>query len=217
MLIFILTLWIFTYILYFSGKKNLFRLDYQKMKILKVFHFGLLGILLLLGFLANQDTYVRGFYTTKILIWIFIFSAVILFVFGESSLQKRIERIYYSLYFYFPIAMIPLWFIPFLGWGINLWVVANTISFYSDIKYLDEKYRIQHIPRGFMAPASPPDLFVKTGILEYLEKPLEMHYLPDCDSIKIKEIKQSGILISFYHHGSPSIENPFNLNVRLEK
>lgn len=179
---------------------------------------GLLTLLIGLAILSNYNIYLRGYWTTKIIIWIFIFTAIILFAFGHKQTQNKLERIYYGLFFYFPLACIPLCFIPFLGWGIVLGVYGKTIGEQNDIKYSDNKYRLQHTYKGFIAPAAPPDLYVKHGLFEYKEKPLEVEYLGDCDSIRINEITDREIKITFYHGEHFTDEkNPIELYIILEK
>jgi hypothetical protein len=51
-----------------------------------------------------------------------------------------------------------------------------------------------------LAPASPPDLFVKHGLFEYREKPLQVQYFGDSDSIKITNLSGREIGIDFYHN-----------------
>ena len=178
----------------------------------------LLVLLIGLVILANYNIYLRGYWTTKILIWVFILTSMILFAFEYRPTLNPITRTLYGFFFYLPIACIPLCFIPFLGWAIVLGIYGYTIGDENDIKYSDNKYRLQQTYKGFMAPASAPDLFVKNGIFEYKEKPLDVRYLGDCDSIKINDLSNKKIKIIFYHGGHFTNEkDPIEVNVDLEK
>jgi hypothetical protein len=78
-------------------------------------------------------------------------------------------------------------------------IYKDIIGDRTDIKYVDNKYRLQQSFKGILAPPSPPDLFVKRGLFEYKQKPLKMDYLGDCASIKINELTEGKIKIIFQH------------------
>lgn len=179
-------------------------------------HFAFLILLILLAILGGNNVFLRGYWTTKVIIWIFVITAMTLFAFGHRPIQRTIERLYCGLFFYIPLILIPISFIPFLGVGVLLTIHGYTIGDRSDIKYSDNKFRLQQTYRGFLAPAGPPDLFVKRGMFEYKEKPLAVPYFGEADSIKIKELGKNRIEIEFYHNGQfTDRENPIKETVEI--
>jgi hypothetical protein len=198
MLTIILIIIIGLYIATYCTRNTPNKFGQKSTRLFRQIHFGLLVLLIILGVLANYNIYLRGYWTTKILIWFYILSAMTLFALGEKTLQKKIERIYYSMFFYFPLVAIPLLFLPYLGTGIVLGIFGHTIGDSNDIKYSDKNFRLQNTFHGFMAPPSAPDLFVKRGILEYKEEPLDMEYLYRLDSIRIENELTKEITILFY-------------------
>jgi len=204
------------YLLFLLTRKTKWAFDARTSRTLRIFHFGILALLILLSFLAKNNIYLRGYWTTKIIIWIFLITAIILFAFGHRPRQRKTERLYYGVFFYTPLVLIPISFIPFFGSAILLTIYGFTIGDSSAINYADSKYRLQHTYRGFLAPATAPDLFIKSGLLEHKEDPLTIHYYGS-DSIKINELGGNKIEIEFYNkEQSIDQENPIKVIVELD-
>lgn len=205
------------YLLFLLTRKIKWTFDERRSKMLRIFHFGVLALLILLGFLAKNNFFLRGYWTTKIIIWVFVITAITLFAFGYRPLQRKIERFYYGFFFYAPLTLIPLSFIPFFGIAVLLTIYGFMIGDSSDIKYTDSKYRLQDTYRGFLAHASLPDLFIKSGLLEHKENQLPANYFGGYDSIKINELELNKIEIDFYHNGQfTDEESPIKVIVEVD-
>lgn len=206
------------YLLFLLTRMTKWTLDEGETKKLRVLHFGILILLVFLVFLANNNIYLRGYWTTKVIIWVFVFTGLILFAFGYRATQRKAERVYFGLFFYSPLTLIPLAFVPFLGGAILLSIYGFTIGTADDIQYSDSQYRLQRTYKGFLAPAAPPDLFVKYALFEHREKPLPVEYLGDTDSIRIETLEDNKIEIRFYHRRQfTDSENPVRVIVKLEE
>jgi hypothetical protein len=204
------------YLLFIVTRKKKWTLDEMSTKRLRMLHFVIFILLVVLAFLANNNIYLRGYWTTKVIIWMFVLTAITLFAFGYRPSQRKAERFYLGFFFYSPLTLIPLAFVPFFGIVIPLSIYGFTIGSADDIQYSDSRYRLQSTYRGFLAPASPPDLFVKHGLFEYKEKPLPVDYFGNCDSIRIENLKENEIEIRFYHHHQfTESENPIKVVVQI--
>jgi len=126
------------------------------------------SILIIAGIIAQFDTYLRGYWTTKSLIWLFIIIASLLFAFGDRQIVTRRWRIFTGLIFYFPSASVLLFFIvPFMGPVLTISIWGRILGDKGDIFYNDNDIRLQRVFKGALGPAGPPNYFKKNGILEF--------------------------------------------------
>jgi len=209
-------LFIGLYVSFFLARRNKLSIGDSRTRKLRLFNIGLLILLLILVLLAINNTYLRGYWTTKFLIWLFLLSTMTLYGFGHRPIMKKIEKAYYGLIFYFPLVIVPFLFNPFIGLSILFGISSYVIGDSANIQYSDSKFRIENTFSGVLAPARPPTLIVKYGPLEYKEAPLEMHYIENIDSIDIKEIDLHNIRITFFFQGKyEEYKSPFELAVKL--
>ena len=129
----------------------------------------------------------RGKNSTSIIFLLFVFSSIIIFI--CDKLIYRFKR----FYFYFLICIFSAFSFIYL---FVVLIPENNRNVYLD----NDKYRLELVARGFLAPAKFPDLFVKHGIFEkrYIthEEYLRKEYL---DSAKIIE-KGSFYEIKLFHN-----------------
>ena len=59
---------------------------------LRLVNIGLLFLFIILIILAVNNVYLRGYWTTKILIWLFLLSSMTLFAFVAGSLRIELKR-----------------------------------------------------------------------------------------------------------------------------
>ena len=160
----------------------------------KVFLF-LCFVLLIVFILALFDVYFRGYWSTKVLIWIFMLTASFLYAFGNSKVLTSLWRIFTGIIFYFPLAniliyfLIPL-FVPLLAFSIWLHILGDNKAIYYD----DEEIRIQ-FPSSEGDYKGWPKLFIKKGIFEFDKGEMLVNYYFDPDSLKVEKTKD---LITVY-------------------
>lgn len=168
----------------------------------------LLSLLLIAAILAQFDTYFRGYWTTRILIWLFILSASLLFAFGNRHILTKPWRIFTGIFFYFPLSSILLFFIlPFLGPVLIITLWGHILGDKNDIFYSDRELRLQRVFHGALGPAGPPDYFKKNGIFEFDKGTLSVNFYENPDSLKVYKTKDT-ITIYFYHSGNYDTINP---------
>lgn len=218
MLTAILTILAGLYLSFLLVRKKKWTLGERQTKKLRIFHVSLLVLLIVLAFMAANNIYLRGYWTTKVLIWMFILTAITLFIFGYRPAQRKAERVYLGIFFYSPLTLIPLAFVPFFGVAMLLSIYGFTIGRTEDTQYSDSRYRLQYTYRGFLAAAAPPDLFVKRGLFEYKEKPLPVEYFGHSDSIRIEPLTENKIEIRFFHHRQfTGKESPVRVVVKIKE
>jgi len=91
-------------------------------------------ILCVIIILALFDIYLRGYWTTKFLIWLFMLTASFLFAFGDRQILKDPLLIFTGIIFYFPVAsMVISLVIPYMGlfltFGVWLHIIGDTKRF----------------------------------------------------------------------------------------
>lgn len=171
--------------------------------------FIILGVILIVAvILAQFDTYLRGYWTTKFLIWLFILIASLLFAFGDRSILTKAWRIFTGIIFYFPLASV-LWFfiVPFMGPVLSITIWGHILGDKDDIFYSDKDIRLQRVFHGALGPAGPPNYFKKNGILEFDEGNLSVNFYENPDSLKVEKTKDT-ITVYFYHSGNYDTINP---------
>jgi len=107
------------------------------------------ALLIVAAILAQFHIFFRGYWTTKILIWLFILAASLLFAFGDRAVLAKPLRILAGVVFYFPLASV-LWFfiVPFMGPVLSLTIWGHILGDKDDIFYSDNDLRLQRVFRG---------------------------------------------------------------------
>ena len=157
-------------------------------------------VLIIASILAQFDTYLRGYWTTKFLIWLFILIASLLFAFGDRVILTKFWRVFTGFIFYFPLASI-LWFfiVPFMGPVLSITIWGRILGDKDDIFYNDNDIRLQRVFKGALGPAGPPNYFKKSGILEFDKGILSVNFYETPDSLKVDKTKDT-VTVYFYHN-----------------
>ena len=177
--------------------------------------FLIIGSLLIVAtLLAQFHVYLRGYWTTKTLIWLLILTASVLFAFGDRAVVAKPLRIVAGFLFYFPLASV-LWFfiVPFMGPGLSITIWGHILGDKDDIFYSDKDLRLQRVFRGALGPAGPPNYFRKSGILEFDKGTLSVNFYENPDSLKVEKTKDS-VTVFFYHSGNYDTINPVPFKFR---
>ena len=170
-------------------------------------------ILLIASILAQFDTYLRGYWTTKFFIWLFILTSSLLFAFGDRVILTKPWKVFTGFIFYFPLASI-LWYliVPFMGPVLSITIWGYILGDKDDIFYNDNDIRLQRVFKGALGPAGPPNYFKKSGILEFDEGILSVNFYESPDSLKVDKTKDS-VTVYFYHSLKDSV-NPVSFKFK---
>lgn len=184
------------------------RLSSRATSVTKKLFLFLSTVLVIAAILAQFDTYFRGYWTTRILIWLFILSASLLFAFGDRTILAKPWRIFTGILFYFPISSALLFFIlPFLGPVLIITLWGHILGDKNDTFYCDRDIRLQRVFHGALGPAGPPNYFKKNGIFEFDKGTISVNFYENPDSLKIDKTKDT-ITVYFYHSGNYDTINP---------
>ena len=198
-------------LVFLTGLFGLFkkvRLTTKTTAVIKKVFIAIIVALLIAAVLAQFDTYLRGYWTTKALIWLFILIASSIFAFGDRRVLTKPWRIFTGFIFYFPLASV-LWFfvVPFLGPVLSLTLWGHILGDKDDIFYCDKDIRLQRVFHGALGPAGPPNYFKKSGILEFDKGVLSVNFYENPDSLKVEKAKDT-ITVYFYHSSNYDTINP---------
>ncbi len=115
MLIIILSLIVLIYISFLVAKICKWQLNGSLTQVLNRFHWANLLVLFILLVLAEQNIWLRGFYTTQVLVCTFFLTGLLLGAIGNKPVLDRLKADYYRLWLAVPPLLTALLFIPFLG------------------------------------------------------------------------------------------------------
>ncbi|MNV08223.1 hypothetical protein D3C71_986850 [compost metagenome] len=157
---------------FFSKKKQI--LSLKKTRALQSAHILMLLLVIAIIWMRTYGMSFRGYWTERTIWGVFYFSALSVLVSGSPDLVKGFRKFYYSLFLIFPISLVFLLLIPFLGVGTIFFIRNECIGDTSTIRYSDSKFRIE-LPYSGVLGARPEHgiLIVKKGIFEYEDQVLD--------------------------------------------
>lgn len=156
-------------------------------------------LMLILVILAPFDIYLRGYRTTKFLIWLYLFSGSFLFVLGNREVIKQPLRFFSGTLFFYPvISAILIFVIPsFLGTLLSISIWLRIIGDPAAIMYEDKEIRIEKLCHNCDGMEGFPNYYKKSGPLEYFEGELYVGYYFDPDSVSISKTEK---LVTVYQY-----------------
>jgi len=190
----------------------------KTVQVLRSFHWSIAILLLISLVLASYKIYFRGFYTRELLIWSYLFSAMLVGGFGNQWVPYWLERKYHRFLFFLPLRSGLLLLIPFLGAIILLNVYGSILANSKDIYYEDQIIRIERTFKGALGGTKPPTIFTKKGIFEYKQEEVSvpLQILSGLDSLKVEEQKTRYYVLKFYHGFNNNYESPFLMHLKLD-
>lgn len=103
-------------------------------------------LLMLLLILSIFGIYLRGYWTTKVILWLFITVSSLFYSMGNKRVVTKPMRIASAITFYFPTISIALFFIPsFLGTILSYAFWIQLTGDPKAIYFEDEDFRIQKV------------------------------------------------------------------------
>jgi hypothetical protein len=185
---------LYSYGLFRWDKLVSWRLDGKISRTIKYVHYSTLIVSLTVLLLYTQfDIGLRGLWTTRIIIMTTISTGVFFIFISDKNINNKIERIYFKVFSFLPVATAGFLLIPFLGVVLVFSLFGQLISPSEKIFYQDQDIIIQS---SFVGVLGPPriDIFQKKQLFEkhvyrseffdYNFDSLQVHY--DADSTRIK-------------------------------
>ena len=162
------------------------------------------AILVLAVILAQSGIYYRGYWTTRVLIWIFICLGSLLFSFGDRKIITTFWQIATSVIYGFPVVSALTLVIPSVATFFAVFAWGQILGDPAAILYSDNEMRIEQGFQAPFSPAAPISYIKKRGILEYDNGslPIEPYNMShnlkiskSADSITLYLNKDNGIYI----------------------
>ena len=143
-------------------------------------------VLCISAVLAYFNTYLRGYWTTKVLIWIFVFISGFLYAIGNRMSVNMLIRKTSLLISLLPFFCTFIYLVSAMSGGMLLhFVLARTCGSSSFVFYDDASLRIERDNRGFRNRRSPR-YFEKLGIFEIDKGSIPCTHRPD----SVRVVKQ---------------------------
>jgi hypothetical protein len=180
--------------LYFWNNKVSWRPNKNLSKWAKYLHYLLLILTIVAGLLSFwDDISFSGIWTTRIIIFGFLFSGIFIHPLSHWVKGKRFERYYFKLFSLIPILTAGFFMIPFLGIVLGLSTFIRLTNPFEKIYYEDSKLRVQSTFVGILGPPRL-DIFEKKGLFE---RRLNKSYrgITDADSVRVTQEKDSTLVI----------------------
>lgn len=157
---------------FFSKKKRI--LSQKKTTALESAHVLSLLLVIAMIWMKYHGMSFRGYWIDRVIWWVFYFSALSMLVSGSPDSVKGIRKFYYSLFLLFPLLLVFLLLIPFLGIGVVFFIGNECIGDADMIRYSDSRFRIELPFTGVLGRAPEHGtLIVKKGIFEYEDQVLD--------------------------------------------
>ncbi len=203
-LIFILFGGIFFFYLFYFAFRNKINVNDQIFKYSKQLHYSTVGLLLFNLILNYYGYYLRGVWTIKIVMWIFLISSFVI-QFKRPSLKLKIEKIYFKILLFSPIALVLSWIVPMFGAFVcySFMLLFNT---YEDkIIYDDSNYKLSY-EEGFLMYDYEFDVYKKTFIFEHKIQSVLLNEMNFDKIIKVKE-ENTFLHIQYVEYGSDELKD----------
>lgn len=200
------------YLIAFWRRRKQALLSGGLLRYLQIGHFILAFLLLTSLYLALNDWYYRGRYTSLFVVWTCWLSGMGLYALGGKNLRGWVKY-YFRFVFYLPLATWVLGCIPLLGWILVLVEYGYLANCTLPLVYEEGRYRLEKGPSAFIEDVGMPHLYVRTGLLERhyrIRKDAVSDDFYGIDSAKIQEIGLRKVRVTIYdrYDGTATIDVP---------
>jgi len=187
-------------------------------KGLRLVQLALLLTLLTIFLLSQHRTYLRGYWTPRIIFWAWFISVMLLYSFGNKINIYKFEKLFYKILFFLPLAFLPFLLIPFIGIGMAIRFHESFIGDNSMILYSSENIRIERAYIGFMGPAPPIDIYTKKNLFSYKDTTLSIQFNERLDNLKVTEFASDSIKIEHFQNTRSELGVPVEeFTIRLNR
>ncbi|MDB5258685.1 MAG: hypothetical protein JWM14_3380 [Chitinophagaceae bacterium] len=130
--------------LFYWNKKQTGRLKPGISKTIKTIHYIGIAICLVLGFLyVSYGIGLRGLWTTRIISIITLFIGIFFSFFTDKTVLNKLEKWYFKLFSFLPVAAAAVLFIPLLGAVLVFSFLGRLFMPVAEIYYEDDILRVQ--------------------------------------------------------------------------
>lgn len=203
-LIFILFGGIFFFYLFYFAFRNKINVNDQIFKYSKQVHYSAVGLLLFNLILNYYGYNFRGVWTVKIVMWIFLISSFVI-QFKRSSLKLKIEKIYFKILLFSPIALVLSWIVPMFGAFVCYSFMLLFNTYQDKIIYDDSHYKLSY-EEGFLKYDYEFEVYRKTFIFEHKIQSVLLNEMNFDKIIKVKE-ENTFLTIQYVEYGSDELKD----------
>ncbi len=187
------------------GRIRKIQLSTKTSLIIKKAFIFLCFLLLMTFILSLLGIYFRGYWTTKVIIWTFVFTGSLLYSFGNRQVLTKSWRRFTATIFYSPLVLVLLLVIPtFLGTILSYALWLRLSGDPKAIYYNDNDIRIQKVcsdcEAGFQGY---PRYFKKQGMFELDKGELDNGNNMFDNKIKVQKTEDSVTVYLFYTNQEP--------------
>lgn len=173
----ILVIFLLIYFVYLINLKYKRTLSNVGFVVLNKTHYLFLLIFFLTLIFSLRGIYLRGFWTSKIILWTIIMTSSIIWIFCRNSIKNPTEKSYFKLIFIFPSIFFLTWIFPPLG-NQTFCEIDTYLGEYEkrNILYEDKDYKIAFLGGLCGHQGDYPVLLIKKGIFEIKEEKLTFDF-----------------------------------------
>lgn len=184
-LIIIIFILIYSFLYIRRNGRDSWRMDVATSRVVKHIHyFGLFVVTIVAVLYWQFGLGLRGLWTTRVFICLMLFTGVFFRFVSARDVVNKVERIYFLLLSFFPVAIGLGLLIPLLGVVLVLSFLGQLTDPADKIYYEDKNLRVQSTFVGVMGPPRI-DIFEKKGIFEKHLLRTDFNAY-DFDSLKVK-------------------------------
>ena len=173
------------------------KLGNKVIRVLRIIIFIATPLLAAILIAQSFNIYPRGYWFTKGVFWLVIFSCVSLYGLCKKEFFWAYERMIYKIIFFLPLLFLIFLFVPIIGIGYGLIFYVKFIGDDKLILYNDKNIRIEQPYIRFMGPNPQPILYVKQKLISYQDTLLPIGYDDAKDTIVVKRLSDSTYTITF--------------------
>ncbi len=183
------------YIIFFRFKKKI-QINNRIFNISKTVHYLTIGIILFDIIIHLFDFKLRGLWTIKIVMWLYLTSSFLI-QFKTELLKSKFEKKYFKILLLSPSVLVISWIIPMLGALIcySFMLLFNT---YSDKVIFDNNQYKLNYEEGFLKYDYEFDVYKKNFIFEHKIKSVLLNDLNFDKILKVNE-QNNNLKIKFLY------------------
>jgi len=152
-------------------------------------------ILLTVLIAESYNVYPRGYWVTKVLFWLFVFSCMSAYGLCSPKNFATLERVIYKTVFFLPLIFLCFLLVPFIGIGFGLLFYVKFIGDNKLILYSDNNIRIEQPGIRFLGPDPRPIIYVKQKLISFQDTTLLFGYNEAKDRIEVRNQGDESYLI----------------------
>lgn len=186
---------------FFRKKINVNKKIYIYSKILHYSCLILLSFNLILGLF---DYSLRGNWTIKLLMWIFLLTSFIIQI-NPTNLKTKVEKLYFKMLLFAPTLLVVTWIIPMLGALTSYSFMLLFFTSDESVIYQDKQY-VLSFEEGFLKHDYEFEVYKNNGIFKHKIKSVLLNEM-NFDKIILVEEKQQHLYIKYREYDNQIIKD----------